>query len=540
MIMLPEVVFETPSKAEKRVFELLKSSEVLTGATALHSLNCSEHQYKQWAEIDFCVISREGIFVLEVKGGGVSISDGVWHFQGASSHGTSREGPFNQAKTARFALEDLLEAKQGIKGEISFWPVFGFGVVFVDTPWKTDSTEMPREVVADRDACRSQHEFNRYLVRLVDYWRKKHSRPSTLEKSDIKKLRNAMRPDVDFFPPFTMRMGQALDQLQRMTEDQYGFLEWVEPNPQIILTGGAGTGKTFLAMQCARMEVGRGRKVAIVVESPTLAAHIRRMEADSNISVLTLPQAKRLSGREKFDVILVDEGQDLLSLESLSIVSEILVGGMEEGRWRWFMDVNKQSHLRGSFDLEALELLRAGYGRIKPFEATLSTNVRNTKEIISRVERWTDAQLGETKYTGHGSAPTLIVAETIDALVAEIAKVMKEYGERQVAPEEIGIVVADRLGEETIRELEMHFRRDIVRLGPGTVGAGLKGKAVLGTAAEFKGLERPVIVAVGFDFEPSATDNLNELYVATTRANYGLSVIGTARLIERLKTNQGG
>lgn len=540
MRMLPEVVFETPSNAERRVFELLKNSEVLTGATALHSLNCSQHQYKQWAEIDFCVISPLGIFVLEVKGGAVSISDGVWRFKGVSSQGTSREGPFNQARTARFALEGLLEAKQALKGELSSWPVFGFGVVFVDTPWKTDSTEMPSTIVADRDACKSQQEFDRYILRLTDYWRKKHSIPSILEKSDIVRLRNAMRPDVDFFPPFTIRMGQALDQLLKMTEDQYGFLEWVEPNPQIILTGGAGTGKTFLAMQCARMEVARGKKVAIVVESPTLAAHIRRMEPDTKISVLTLPQAKRLSGRESFDVVLVDEGQDLLSLDSLSIVSAILAGGMEEGRWRWFMDVNKQSHLRGAFDPEALELLRAGYGRIKPFEASLSTNVRNTKEIISRVERWTDAHLGETKYTGHGNAPTLIIAETIDALLTEIEKVMREYGERQVAPEEIGIVVAERISEKDMRQLEAQFRRDAIRLGPATVGAGLKGKAVLGTAAEFKGLERPVIVAVGFDFEPTATDNQNELYVATTRANYGLTVIGTARLIERLKRSQGG
>jgi hypothetical protein len=283
------------------------------------------------------------------------------------------------------------------------------------------------------------------------------------------------------------------------------------------------------------MEVGRGRKVAIVLESPILAAHIRRIEPNSNIAVLTLPQLKRLSGRQKFDVIIVDEGQDLLSLDNVSVISEILDGGMEEGRWRWFMDVNKQAHLRGSFDPEVLELLLAGYGRIKPFHAALSTNVRNTKEIISKVECWTDALLGETKYTGHGSAPTLVIAETLDSIVAEISRALRDYEARQVAPEEIGIVVADRLGEEAMQELEAQLKRCVVRLGPATVGAGLRGKAVLGTAAEFKGLERPVILAVGFDLEGQSDQARNELYVATTRANYGLTVIGTARLIANLK-----
>ncbi|MDE0307400.1 MAG: ATP-binding protein [Albidovulum sp.] len=394
---------------------------------------------------------------------------------------------------------------------------------------------MPRAIVADRDSCRSQRNFDRYLARLVDYWRRKQSHRKTLELSDLKKLRNAMRPDVDFFPPFTTRMGHALDQFQQMTKDQYVFLEWVEPNSQIIVTGGAGTGKTFLAVQCARMEVGRGRKVAIVVESPTLAAHIRRMETNPKISVLTLPQAKHLSRREFFDVILVDEGQDMLAIDSISIVSDILVGGLDEGRWRWFMDANKQSHLRGSYDPEVLDLLRVGYGSAKPFEARLSTNVRNTKEIIARVERWTDAYLGETKYIGHGSTPFLVAAETPDDIAAKIAEFLRYFGERQVPLEEIGIIVANRCGEETMRDLEVQFRRELVRLGPATVGAGLKGKAVLGNAAVFKGLERPVVFAVGFDYDPNADKGLNELYVATTRANYGLVVIGSARLINRLK-----
>ena len=537
MKMLPEIIFSTPSKAEHRVFSLLQDSETFSGATCLHSLNCSEHAYKQWSEIDFCIASRQGIFILEVKGGSVSVSDGLWHYRGAKSEGTSSEGPFIQAKTARFALENMLKERYRLKRELANWPVFGFGVVLVDTPWNTHSPEMPREIVADREDCRNAASFNRYLDRLATYWRKKKPNPATLVKADVQKIRQTLRPNVDFFPPFTLRMGQALDQLQHMTEDQYQFLEWVEPNDQIIVTGGAGTGKTFLAVQCARMELERGRSAAVMVESPTLAAHIRRMEPRADLKVLTVDQAKRLSGKEKFDVVLVDEGQDLLSLESLSLVSSLIKGGLEEGRWRWFMDYNRQAHLRGEFDPSALDALREGFGSSKPFSARLSTNVRNTREIISKVESWTKAELGVTKYTGHGSAPILVVADDLGGLISALRDLIEDYARREIPMEDIGIVVSERLGEKDFIALEKAFRKNMLRLGPTTVSASLKGKAVMGNASDFKGLERPIIFAVGFDLGGQSEYDLNELYVATTRGNYGLVVIGTKRLIDSLKAN---
>lgn len=536
MKMLPEVIFKTPSKAEQHVFGLLQISQIFPGATSLHSLNCSEHAYKQWAEIDFCIVAPEGIFVLEVKGGGVAVQDGVWHYRGSKGEGTSNEGPFLQAKTARFALEKMLEEKYQVRSELSNKPVFGFGVVFVDTPWNKHSPEMPREIVADRDDCRDQSSFDDYLARLTSYWRNKQNNTGALSKADISTIRQTIRPDIDFFPPFTLRMGQALGQLQKMTEDQYQFLEWIEPNDQIVVTGGAGTGKTFLAMQCARMETKRGHRCAIVVESPTLAAFIRRMDPNKEISVLTLPQARRLSGREKFDVVLVDEGQDLLSIDNFSLLSSLIEGGLEEGRWRWFMDVNKQAHLRGDFEDGALEMLQKGFGSSKPFSTPLSTNVRNTKEIIAKVEQWTAAELGTTKYTGHGSAPRLVSAENVDDTIRAVETLMEEFQQKETPLEDIGIVVAERMVEEAVSKLEKALRKSALRLGPATVSANLKGKAVMGTAADFKGLERPVVLAIGFDLDEASQAGLNELYVATTRGNYGLVVVGTERLMDHLKS----
>ena len=79
------------------------------GWTAYHSLNCSEHAYKHWAEIDFLVVGPEAILVLEVKGGRVHCKDGLWTYTDRFGRSrTSSEGPYGQARSAMYALRGSL------------------------------------------------------------------------------------------------------------------------------------------------------------------------------------------------------------------------------------------------------------------------------------------------------------------------------------------------------------------------------------------------------------------------------------------------
>ena len=66
MKLCPKVIYDTGSNAEKKVFDLLSGLSAYPNGVAFHSLNCSEHAYKQWAEIDFCLLLPED-FILEIK-----------------------------------------------------------------------------------------------------------------------------------------------------------------------------------------------------------------------------------------------------------------------------------------------------------------------------------------------------------------------------------------------------------------------------------------------------------------------------------------
>jgi hypothetical protein len=83
------------------------------------------------------------------------------------------------------------------------------------------------------------------------------------------------------------------------------------------------------------------------------------------------------------DILLVDEGQLLMTFDALSRLSSVVVGGLDTGRWCLFMDENNQAGVAGAFDREAFEYLQSGLssGRLP-----LRRNCRNTKEIIRQVD----------------------------------------------------------------------------------------------------------------------------------------------------------
>src|SRR5436309_14272629 len=116
MRMVPPVMLEPfQSAAEAHVFRLLEATDLGKHATAYHSVNLPRHAYKLVAEIDFAVITPEIVLVLEVKGGGIHCHDGMWTYTdryGVGHHNS--EGPFQQARSAMFALRDILRNRAQI------------------------------------------------------------------------------------------------------------------------------------------------------------------------------------------------------------------------------------------------------------------------------------------------------------------------------------------------------------------------------------------------------------------------------------------
>ena len=159
------------SNAERKVFKAFQKIEIVSKSYLFHSVNLPEHQYKQWGEIDFLLISTSGIMVFEVKGGRISRKDGVWTYTDRfGKKNRKTEGPHDQAKSAAFSLKDkLTEALP----KINFNKItFGWAMIFPDIDFASKDLELPFEMVCDYDSM-GEKNFQDFVKNIYNYTKRK-------------------------------------------------------------------------------------------------------------------------------------------------------------------------------------------------------------------------------------------------------------------------------------------------------------------------------------------------------------------------------
>ena len=213
-----------------------------------------------------------------------------------------------------------------------------------------------------------------------------------------------LRPEVEVAVPLHVQVEEIAERVSALTQDQMRFLDAVDANPRVLCSGGAGTGKTFLALELARRWAADGRQVLLACHSPWLRHWLAERFVLPNLTVTLADKAQlaaRRAGLERFDALIVDEGQDLLRLALLDPLDRVLAGGLERGSWCWFQDINNQAGLYGPPEPEALALLAS----FAPTRIPLTTNCRNTRQIIELVQRTLGADMG---VRGSGDGPAVV------------------------------------------------------------------------------------------------------------------------------------
>jgi len=404
------------SSAERRVYEWLENDPATDDWIVLHSLGLARHEKLLFGEVDFVVLAPYyGVFCLEVKGGGVSRSNGFWEFTNKYGE-TNRKvrGPFDQARDGMFSL--MKEVKARFRHETGYTSLlYGYGVVFPDIDFdiegpdydrrqiwgRTSSREMPiSSFIANLSACTQQNQLRIYGSD------KERSLPSP---NQVHSIANVLRGDFDRPMLLSVTVEETERRLACLTQEQFRCLDMFEDNKRVLVTGSAGTGKTVLAIEQARRYFAQGGRIGYFCFNSTLASWTKeqlrsqmtdgsyigtfhafmtskgkRGGGDYNNAYFTkdLPLAlvdgDRLRG-VSFDRIIVDEAQDLITAEYLAVLDCVLKAGLGRGKWCFFGDFARQAiYLRGSSKDQILALLDAYSTYAK---ASLTFNCRNTKSI---------------------------------------------------------------------------------------------------------------------------------------------------------------
>ncbi len=528
-ILLPEEpVFTTDS--ERQVWQLLRDQlgddDVLISGQRISS-RAKDH------EIDICVaFAGAGIVVVEVKGSRVWYDGGWWIDRRGQK--TAIE-PITQAREAQYALRSWLDHDSRWSGRKDIrW---GHALVLPYTQVTDDfaTPDAQRWQVAGRDDLPDLAGFLRGIVL------GQTSTKRLLDLDDTYALVDALSgrglPQRDLIGAATEREAEV----ERLSAEQAVILNAARLLNRVEVRGGAGSGKTWLAVEQARRLSREGKRVALTCYSRGLAAWLQRRvatfprkeqpayvgtfhnlgvqwgaptgsEDDSDFWEVELPQLMVRLGEEQpvgklFDAVVVDEAQDFANLwwpAALAALKDDVAGGLYV-----FSDEGQRVFSRFGGPPAGLVPL------------VLDQNLRNTRQIGGSFStlapirmRLGDVDGPDIKFLECPADQALDLAEDeVDPLL--------DAGWR---PEDVALLTTgSRSAEQRSRQAA----------GPESYWASFwdQEQVFYGHVLGFKGLERPAVILALNEREPGERSR-ERLYVGLSRARDQLVVVGDPDFVE--------
>ncbi|MFI6474065.1 NERD domain-containing protein [Streptomyces sp. NPDC050516] len=511
-IIPSEISSSTRSPGERSVFAALKAIPD-AHSVALHSVHLPQHHRKRVGEIDFVVIMPDLLLFIEVKGGRVVHRDGKWYYGPPGREAGPNESPFAQANGGMHEFDREIGA---LVGNLRDHGVpSGYLVITTDVDVQR-TTEFEPQQYLGATAYDGGRGLAQGIERATRFWLARNNWARTPVSASLrKKMLDAVRPDFDLVPNLQSRLTHLEIAFERLTDEQLDRLDELESNPRLIWTGGAGTGKTFLAAEAARRRSVTGT-VLFTCASTTLAAHMERILTADAITVLPFDRLDEVRGRT-FDHLIVDEAQDLMTFGSLDTLEKLTSGGLAEGNWLFMLDQNNQVLAPDSFDREAWDYLRPlgfVYGPMK-------RNCRNTVQIVKQVHTYTGADLGVAS-AGEGEPVRFVDTHDAQQEATALDSYVNELVQEGVSPRDITLLSAS--GDWETSSARLSQRAGKIERFTDVVGTDrTKHRLAWSSISDFKGHENHVVCLI--DLQPEHfEDRLDALYVAWTRARAQLWV----------------
>jgi len=264
-------------------------------------------------EIDVVLLHEvDGIVVLEVKGHKVRLNGGIWY----GDSGPLKPQPFTQAKDNAYKLRKLLEQKD--KNLFEGLPV-RYGVIFPNTISFTG--DLPADIRREQLLLASDlHDIKFAVDELI----RVTGRGMKMQRDHMEAVIDFLCPNADFTWDPEARIRMHHQRMEALCASQVRALERLDANRRVIVTGGAGSGKTRLALAWARRAlIGRSERVLVTCFNEPLADQINgHLDGYENVVVgAFLSIARTFEGMPH-----LDEPPDMTSEEASTFWNETVIG----------------------------------------------------------------------------------------------------------------------------------------------------------------------------------------------------------------------
>lgn len=505
-----------------------------------YSLPQKNHKHKMIGEVDFLYVCEQGMLCIEVKGGQDIYREGrEWYSVNMKGEHNQIKDPFVQSRECMYALGRYLQDVYGSRSEEAQLQR-GYCVVFPECISGCKGNDLVLEVMYDNRY--ELAEFKNFLKNSLGYWARleeeRHfgngSRPLTPKQ--VQKMVDLLQADFGSVPSMKLEIQHIEDQMLALSDEQLDIVEDMHENKRLLVRGAAGTGKSLIALAKVRCSLAENKRVLYVCYNRNMARYAKANLPQDNecLEVKTFHSllgaylerdvykcskkelctlfAEAGVAPQKFDVLVVDEGQDLMADYVWDVLDGFLEKGLERGEWAVFTDPN-QSIFTGADEYTAgIEYLKELYN---PAVYPLTKNWRNTKQIARRTSRLTAVPPSRHMKIDGPKVVAKRYIESDTALVKQLKKDVQSLLMGGTSAKSIVILSARALDRSSLRDVGEMCNLNIVEFD---AGRGIKnGELSFSTVHAYKGLEASVVLYIDIPgFKSIENRQLN--YVAMSRA----------------------
>lgn len=564
-------------RAERLVYDRLRAA-LPESVAVLPNVRWRErgHGHYRDGEADVVVADPDhGILVVEVKAGEIRRDGRTWWAGGEPL----TRSPFEQAADSRHALVRKLR-------ELPAWdpaldPIAGDAVALPDVDLASAGSRLgmlgpdvdPDLILDQRRLLDDEGADSRLrawlMATLAGFGRDSSVRqPPGVRGVGI--LVDLVTEPVELRSMLRNELVAGEREVVRLTTGQYDLLNTLHFQRRAAIVGGAGTGKTLLALEKAQRLAREGYRTLLVCFNSPLARELADLAAETSaqtglLDVRTFHQLCEDLGREAgtlppkpdnpvppawFDTSLPDALDDAIGKLGGPYHAIVIDEGQDFAP-EWLVSLDALLQAPGEdvlyvFHDPAQSIYRedavAGLG-LPAFSIDL--NCRNAQPIHDLVCRFAGGGLATVAQREDGRQPELIEADddaaTIEALRRVLYRLRVDEGVRLG---EIAVLTGRSLEESAVWRHRRFGNEVLWNGGYDDAGhtLGLAANLVPEIPADvilfdsirrFKGLERPVVVLVELKPEDKRLDQL--LYIGASRARQHLVVIAPSTLLRRLK-----
>ncbi len=509
-------------------------------------------------EADFVIlVPGKGILVVEVKGGGVEFEPSTAKWSSLDRYGNrhSIKDPFAQARNEKHSILRALKEDPAWRSAQPERVTVGHAVLFADVEHVDGMVGLvsPRQIIgssADITKCES------WVLGVLSYWSGHMGEPvdQPLTAKGMAAAEAALFRKLEARPLLAKKLAEEEVVRIALTEQQSRVLRALGSRTHAAISGGAGTGKTLLAIERARLCAQRGMRTLLLAYNRLLADHMKYSvmgepgliamsfhqlcewrvklalgksgrdllgEAQSAFPTRTgseyfdlqLPYALALSTEilpERFDAIVVDESQDFRAEFWAGV--ELLHSPGPDHCFYVFYDQNQAIYTNSPYSPV----------REQPF--VLTSNCRNTRAIHDFAYRYFRGDPTDPPLEIEGAPIEFKSSASVRSQGVMIhASIVNMIAKEGVNPSQIAVLVCGQPKSayfESITKLPLPHGASWSIEAPATA-SGVR----VDTVKRFKGLEADIVFLWGVDSMPP--DQMFEiLYVGASRAKSKLTVVG--------------